>query len=747
MSRTSRCPARIAFAITLTAAAGAANPAAEAQAGAEGQAGRHRGWEVYNGGPEAMKYSALDQVNRDNVRRLAVAWTYNSGDQRAPGQTGGGFTGLQINPLIVGDTLYGLSQQSKVFALDAATGKPRWVHRSSAQGTATRRGLAYWQSPDGRDRRLFFTVGPSLMALDAATGTPIAAFGRQGVVTLYVDRDSPRTAGAPSPGIVFEDLLIMGSVVGEMYGGAPGNIRAYDVRSGELRWVFRTVPHPGEYGHETWAPDSWKRNGGANVWGAFSLDLERALVFAPTGSPSYDFYGADRPGQNLFGNCVLALDARTGKRRWHFQTVHHDLWDYDLSAQPTLATIRRHGKPVDAVIQVTKHGFVFVLDRLTGKPLFPVQERPVPRSDVPGERAWPTQPAPVARQRMRLSDLTEFPDPAERRALREKLLSARNQGIFTPPSIQGTISVPGHNGGPLWGGGAFDPQTGMFYVTSHDQPSYFKLSPMAARPAEGASPLARGRHLYRTSCAACHGPTGSGVVEIMRPLMLPPDGGVARPDAPPEIPDLGALGAKLDRVAFGTVVRLGKGRMPPAPLMTDAELDLLADYVRRIREPAAQEAQAAAVPAPGPNDPATERRYSTPWTFFRDSAELPAIKPPWGRLTAIDMNSGRTVWVKLVGEEKALTARGIPQTGHKYLRGGPVVTAGGLIFLAGTQDRSLRAFDKRSGALLWTGTLPFDAVGMPAIYQAGGKQFVAVTAMGDRGHNPGDAVVAFALPD
>jgi quinoprotein glucose dehydrogenase len=600
----------------------------------------HRTWSVYSGGPDGLKYSALDQINRDNVRRLTIAWTYRTGDGPKPVAVDLGFSELQVNPIIVHDTLYALGQHQKVFALEAATGKPRWVHRSSGEGTLTRRGLAYWESPDGRDRRVFFTLGTQLIALDAATGTPVAGFGKDGAVPLTVDRDSDQRVAAASPGIIFEDLLIMGSIVGERYRAAPGNIRAYDVRTGELRWVFRTVPHPGEFGHATWAPDSWKRNGGANVWGSFSLDVKRGMLFAPTGSPNYNFYGADRPGQNLFANCVLALDARNGKRLWHFQTVHHDLWAYDVSAQPVLATISRNGKAVDAVIQATKQGFVFVLDRLTGTPLFPVRERPVPSSDVPGERAFPTQPfptlpAPVSRQRVRVEDLTEFPAAAERQTIRDGLLAARNEGLFTPPSLRGTVSMPGHHGGPLWGGGAFDPEMGIFYVTSHDQPSLLKLSPFADGPAETAREL----HQQR------------------------------------------------------------------AP------------------------------------------RLAAPWTFIQDSAKLPVIKPPWGRMTAIDMSTGKTAWVVLVGEEKSLASRGLAATGHKFLRGGPVVTAGGLVFMAGTHDRSLRAFDKRTGALLWTGRLPFDSMAIPAIYEVAGKQFVAIVAMADEGDNPGDAVVAFALPD
>jgi quinoprotein glucose dehydrogenase len=686
-------------------------------------------WSVYHGSNEATKYSDCTQINRDNVQKLEVAWVYRSGD-RAAGDTQGALEArrlsrLQTNPIII-------------VALDAATGRERWVHRSSAPGRSALRGLMYWESPDRSDCRVFFTVGTHLLALDAKTGRPIPSFGQDGSVTLYVDRDSARTAAAPSPGIVFEDLIIMGSVVGEMYGGAPGNIRAYDARTGGLRWVFRTIPRPGEYGFETWPKEAWRYSGGANVWGAFSLDVKRGLVFAPTGSPSYDFYGADRKGQNLFGNCVIALDARTGERRWHFQVVHHDLWDYDLSAQPLLATLRRDGKPVDAVVQVTKHGFVFVLDRDTGTPLFPVEERPVPKSDVPGEEAWPTQPfplkpAPVSRQHLTVDDLTTFPSPEEQQAIREKFLSARHEGLFTPPSTRGTVVSPGHNGGPLWGGGAFDPSTGILYVSSHDQPSYFKLSPVSNQTP--TTPLARGRQIYRNTCATCHGTTGAGAKEILA--------FAATPDRNPQSTDLPAQSltaslAQMTARSFADIVRHGRNRMPATPNLSDTEIELLYDYVRQIETPLAQQAE--------PFGSDAELRFTTPWAFFRDSSDLPFTKPPWGKLTAIDLNTGETLWETLHGDEKAIAARGLPATGHKYLKGGPVVTAGGLIFMAGTDDRRIRAYDSKTGALLWTGELPFSSAAIPAIYELAGRQFVVITAMADRGDDPGDAVVAFALP-
>ncbi len=698
-----------------------------------------RTWEVYNGSPEATKYSSCDQITRENVTRLRPAWTYRSGDMPESGARGASnrLSRLQTNPIVIRDTMYVLAQSNKIVALNAATGREVWVHQSAAPGRSALRGLMYWESTSRSERRVLFTVGAQLLAIDAGTGQSIPTFGQDGAVTLYVDRNSARTAGAPSPGIIFEDLVIMGSVVGEMYGGAPGNVRAYDVRSGELRWVFRTIPHPGEFGHETWPKEAWRYSGGANVWGAFSLDVKRGLVFAPTGSPSYDFYGADRKGQNLFGNCVLALDARTGERKWHYQVVHHDLWDYDLSAQPLLATLNREGKAVDVVIQVTKHGFIFVLDRDTGIPVFPVEERPVPKSDVPGEEAWPTQPFPlkpasVSRHHLTVEDLTPFPDEPERAALREKFLSARHEGLFTPPSTRGTVVSPGHNGGPLWGGGAFDPRTSRLYVSSHDQPSYFKLTSISN--ATPTTPLARGRQLYRTTCATCHGNTGQGVQEILGPLLA---GSAEEPESIDLRPTaLSSSIARLTAPQFADIVRHGKNRMPGSQL-SDAEIELLHDYVRQIETPIAQQDESS--------DPSKELRFTTPWAFFRDRSELPAIKPPWGKLTAIDMITGETKWEQLHGAEKQLADRGL-SSGHKYLKGGPVVTAGGLIFMAGTDDRRIRAYDSSSGNFLWEGELPHSSAAIPAVYEVGGRQFVAISAMADRGESPGDAIVAFALP-
>lgn len=446
-------------------------------------AGRHTTWSDYGGSADSAQYSALAQISRANVAKLRIAWSYSTGD------AGKYF----FNPLIAHGLMYVLAKNNSIVALDAASGKEAWVHEVNP-GTKliTDRGINYWESQDGSERRLLFAEGNFLQAIDARSGKTIEQFGKHGRVDLRdgLGRDaaSLKLVQSTTPGRVYKNLLILGSATNEEYHSAPGDIRAYDVRDGHMVWSFHTIPHAGEYGSDTWPKDAWKTVGGANAWSELSLDEKRGIVYVPTASPKYNFYGANRAGQNLFGDCLLALDARTGKRLWHFQMVHHDIWDYDNATAPKLLTVRHEGKQMDVVAQAGKEGFLWVFERVTGKPLWPIEERPVPKSDMPGEQTWPTQPFPLkpepfARQKFTVDDLSSFiDDPAERARLKDEIQSARNEGMFTPPSTRGTIEMPGNNGGANLGGAAVDPTTGRMYIVSKDLPALLKLK--AAAPGE-----------------------------------------------------------------------------------------------------------------------------------------------------------------------------------------------------------------------------------------------------------------------
>ena len=439
----------------------------------------HTTWRDYAGGGDSAQYSALKQINRSNVGRLDIAWTYPIGDGMK----------YSFNPVMVDGVLYVLAKKNSIVALDAATGKEIWTYAPDPPAAIiTNRGINYWESKDRTDRRLLFCANHALQAIDARTGKPILSFGTGGRVDLKegLGRDPKllTLVQSTTPGRVFENLLILGSATNQGYGSAPGDIRAFDVRTGKLVWTFHTIPHPGEFGYETWPPDAWKTVGGANVWGEFSLDEARGIVYAPTASAKYNFYGADRKGANLFADSLLALDARTGKRLWHFQMVHHDIWDYDDATAPKLLTVRHDGKAIDAVAQLSKQGFVWVFDRVSGAPLWPIEERPVPRTDMPGEETWPTQPFPTkpppfARQKFTADDLNPYMDPQDRARFRDEVLSARNEGLFTPPGLRPTIQMPGNNGGANWGGAAVEPANGMLYVVSKDLPAILKLVPDA----------------------------------------------------------------------------------------------------------------------------------------------------------------------------------------------------------------------------------------------------------------------------
>ncbi len=600
-------------------------------------------WPVASATKGNTKYSPLTQINRDNVAQLEVAWEYHTGQE--------GFS-IECNPIIINKTLYATSPAVTAFALEAATGKEIWTFDPFAyeadrnqdenqsdgkkrlrKSSAVNRGLAYWK--EGEEHRLFLGVGPYMFALDVQSGQPIQSFGENGRIDLLkgLDREVDGLwINASSPGIVYKDLLIVGAQMGEDKGAVPpGHVRAYDVRTGERRWIFHTIPYPGEYGYDTWPKDAWKTFGGANAWSGFSLDEERGLVFFGTGSGSHGHFGANRHGQNLFANSVVALNVETGERVWHYQLVHHDLWDYDLPTPPNLITVEHDGQRIDAVAQVTKMGFLFLFNRETGEPLFPIEERPVPQSKVPGEKPWPTQPFPTrprayARQGFSEADITDRTPEAHAFVMENVYKKFGDGQLYDPPSFEGEIVFPQFNGGTDWGGAAVDPETGFLYVNASNEP------------------------------------------ELLQVVEADPDEDFPYNDT---------------------------GHQP-----------------------------------------------------VKDNEGYPISTPPWGTLNAIDLNQGDIVWQVPFGMYPEMEGTGHPPTGT-FSMGGPVVTAGGLVFIGGAMDEKFRAFDKESGKLLWEAKLPAGGYATPSVYAVDGRQYVVIGAggAGKPGTKTGDAYIAFALPE
>jgi quinoprotein glucose dehydrogenase len=694
----------------------------------------HTSWSDYGGAPDSAQYSALTQINQSNVSRLQIAWKFPTGDSNK----------YLFNPIIVRGVMYVLAQGNSIAAIDAGTGRQLWVHATDADAhLMTNRGINYWESADGSDRRLLFSQSNYLQEIDARTGKPIAQFGESGRVDLRSglgrDPKSLTLVQSANPGRVFENLIILGSATNEEYASGPGDVRAFDVRDGHLVWTFHTVPHPGEFGYDSWPKDAWKTVGGANAWSGMSLDVKRGIVFVPTASPKYNFYGANRPGANLFGDSLLALDARTGKRIWHYQMVHHDIWDYDNSTAPQLLTVTHDGKRIEVVAEAAKEGFVWVFHRETGEPLWPVEERPVPKSDMPGEQTWPTQPFPTvpppfARQSFTANDLNPFISSDERAKLQAKMAGARNQGLFTPPSTQDTVEMPGNNGGANFGGVASDPEHGLLYVVSKDLPAMLKLELDQAGPVSaGDSAEQRGRSVFVANCEVCHESDLKG--------------------QPPAIPALTDIGSRLPEKQIRATVRQGSGPMPAFASLTDADLDALLAYLQHPERATATETHGGVV-ASNPVD----AHYRSGFGFMFTSSGLPAISPPWTTLTAYDLNAGSIRWQIPLGEVPELAAEGHKDTGAHFPKTGPVVTAGGLIF-TGTRDRKVRAIDAATGKVLWETTLDAALEGMPAVYEVNGREFVVFCAAAQATtytHNiPGHAAVnapipgayvAFALP-
>ncbi len=624
-----------------TALAPAATPDSAAAAAPQRPTPDFRTWDQYLGGVDSSQYSSLDQIDKSNVSRLAVAWTYETGEN------------YLFNPIVVDGVMYVLAKGRSIVALDAATGAELWLHRN--EGAVGTRGISYWESEDRSDRRLLYINQGFLTAIDARTGETITSFGDDGRVDLRVglvdDVDSVRPLQTSNPGRVFENLIIISLPAGGAgYASTPADVHAYDVRTGELVWVFHTVPRPGEFGADTWPNDAADAFGGVHNWSESTVDVERGIVFVPTGTARYDFYGANRHGDNLFGNSVVALDARTGERLWHFQTIRHDLWDLDLPQAPKLLTLRRDGREIDVVAQASKQGYVYVFERETGEPIWPIEERPVPASDVPGEQAAPTQPIPTApppfaRMSFTEDDINPYIPEEDQERVREILRTHRNEGLYTPPSLEGTVMMPGHNGGTNWGGSAVDPVNGKMYVVSKELPTRVQL--IVAEPGGG-------------------GPFGVGT---------PPNAG---PDFVP---------------------------------------------------------------------------YTSPVDFMLQSNGLSAIGPPWSQITAYDLNEGVIEWQIPNGEVSSLAAQGITGTGSHAPRGGPVATAGGLLFVGTSSDRAFRAYDRDTGEVLWKYELDAATEGVPAVYEVDGRQFITIASGGNglfglRSNDPPGPgkYITFALP-
>jgi quinoprotein glucose dehydrogenase len=661
-------------------------------------------WPYYHGSPAGTHYSELKQINTENVHRLQLAWTYDTRDPL------GGNSTMESNPLVVDGKLFFVSPQGRVISLDAASGVERWSFQPEAKQLGSmgfKRGVSYWT--DGKSPRILHIFGTDLYALDPNTGRVIPTFGTQGKVAL--------NSSSSSPGAIYKDLYLIG--------GSASTIRAFDVRSGELRWTFHTIPRPGEFGYDTWPKEAWKTAVGANNWPGMAIDVARGIAFVSLAYPQ-SYYGGHRPGDNLFANSLVALDANTGKRLWHFQTIRHDVWDRDLAAPPTLVTVMREGKRVDAVAQISKAGFVYVLDRLTGESLFPLVEKPAIASDLPGEQMSkmqiePVLPKPFVRQHLTADMLTKRTPEAAAFAAAE-FAKLRSRGLWDPPSEQGTILFPGMDGGGEWGGAAFDRDSGLLFVNGIEMAWILKIKPKTS--IGGTS----GSAVYQDYCAACHGEDRAG--------------------HPPEFPSLIGVGDRRTFFEISKKISAGGGRMPAFPALVSDQVRLwsLVSYLQTGVDAEASKPKVEIDSAVAN----TEIDYILDgMPKFIDQEGYPAIAPPWGTLNAIDLNTGGYAWTIPFGEYPELAAKGMKNTGSENY-GGPIVTAGGLVFIGATSfDSKFRAFDKRTGNLLWETVLPAPGNATPATYSANGRQYVVIAAGGGRPPTAksGTKILAFALPE
>lgn len=674
-------------------------------------------WTSYGGTKDGARYSTLDQVNVSNVATLTKAWEYNTGDGTEKSQ-------IQCQPIVIDGVLFATSPQVKVLALNAATGEEKWVFDpyeilgGQNSWAGTNRGVTYWA--EGEDKRILFTAGNWLICLDADTGEVISSFGEGGKVDLQKDLDYHRDEFlivSNSPGVIYKDKLIMGMRLSEGLDAAPGHVRAYNVITGKKEWIFHTIPHPGEKGYETWEKDSWKQVGAANNWAGMALDEKREIVYVPTGSASYDFWGVYRHGDNLFANCILALDANTGERIWHYQVIHHDVWDRDFPANPTLATIQKDGNSIDVIAQISKQGFVYLLNRETGEPIFPIEEVEVPQSDLPGEKTSPTQPVPslpepFMRQVFDKNEINDLSDQYKEDILKQ-IEGVKMGNMWNPPSLEGTLHFPGMDGGGEWGGASFDQETGHLIVNANEMPWIIKMT-------KNPKYDNLGQKIYANNCGNCHGLNLKGT--------------------PPAIPSLIGLGDKYSYNEVFSIVTNGKGAMPAFRYIESTDREMLVRFLLGMKDESDGKKELE-----GEGAVKTPEYVMTGYKRLLTEDGYPGIKPPWGTLNAIDLSTGKVVWKSVLGEHKELTAKGIAPTGTENY-GGPVTTTGGLIFIAATKDEKIRAFDKKTGKVLWEAPLPASGHATPAVYEVDGQQYITIACGGGKGTKSGDSYVSFTLP-
>ncbi len=668
-------------------------------------------WPSYNGGYDRNHFSNQNQINTENVKMLKEVWRYSSGGADLSGNK----TQIQCNPIIIEGILYGVSADQQAFALEAKTGKEIWKTNLQIETfNMTSRGLSYWTN--GQESRIYFGYGAYLYCLNAKNGKPVKTFGDKGKIYLV---DGVRRPGSDeyfalnTPVAIFKNLLIVGGRLAESSSAMLGDIRAFDTISGKLVWTFHTIPRPGEFGYETWEKDNYKNLGGANNWMGMAIDTEREIIFAPTGSAAFDFYGGNRKGDNLFANTLLALDANTGKRIWHFQTVHHDIWDRDIPAPPNLFSIHKNGEKLDVVSVLSKQGFVFIFERETGKPVFPIEERPFPASLIPGEQTSETQPIPLVpkpftRQTFTEDDISYLAE--NREEIRDTLRNMHSGQPFIPLGFKKTIFYPGTDGGPQWGGAAVDKE-GVMYIPAKQNPVYSSLRPITKERGKDV-----GKSLYNQYCQTCHGLNAEGNE----------DG---------SFPGIVNISERMKKERYVQILQKGRGRMPSFAHISEADKISIYKYLNGQSEELRENTQESSV-----------EYVATGYNRWYDNQGYPVSNPPWGTLTAINMNSGEHLWQVPLGEYPELTERGVPLTGTDNY-GGPAVTAGNLLFIAATKDEMFRAFDKRTGELLWQAKLPAAGYASPSVYAVKGNQYVVIACGGGKlKTKSGDFYVAFALP-